>query len=79
VKTSKQAAQSEQSLVEKAHASGADAFSELVRLHSRQIYRLSLKILRNREDAEDNLQNAFCKAFDNIKRFKGQSRFSGAG
>jgi RNA polymerase sigma-70 factor (ECF subfamily) len=54
----------------------ADAFSELVRLHSRQIYGLSLKMLRNREDAEDNLKNVFCKVFDNINWFKFQSRLS---
>ena len=76
MKTAKRAVQIEQSLIEKAHAGGADAFSELVRLHSRQIYGLSLKMLRNREDAEDNLQNVCCKAYDNINRFRGQSRFS---
>ena len=76
MKVAKQVAQSEQSLLAKSHAGDADAFSELVRLHSRQIYGLSLKILRNREDAEDNLQNVFCKAFDNISRFRGQSRLS---
>jgi RNA polymerase sigma-70 factor (ECF subfamily) len=35
-----------------------------------------LKILKNREDAEDNLQNVFCKAFRKIRDFRGESRVS---
>jgi RNA polymerase sigma-70 factor (ECF subfamily) len=37
---------------------------------------MSLKMLRNREDAEDNLQNAFCKAYGKIQQFEGNSQFS---
>ena len=33
-------------------------------------------MLRNREDAEDNLQNAFCKAYGKIQQFEGNSQFS---
>jgi RNA polymerase sigma-70 factor (ECF subfamily) len=37
---------------------------------------MSFKILKNREDAEDNLQNVFCKAFSKIQQFEGNSQFS---
>jgi RNA polymerase sigma-70 factor (ECF subfamily) len=37
---------------------------------------MSQKMLRNREDAEDNLQNAFCKAYGKIQQFEGNSQFS---
>jgi RNA polymerase sigma-70 factor (ECF subfamily) len=37
---------------------------------------MSFKVLKNREDAEDNLQNAFCKAYGKIKQFEGKSQFS---
>jgi RNA polymerase sigma-70 factor (ECF subfamily) len=37
---------------------------------------MSFKILKNREDAEDNLQNAFCKAYGKIRQFEGNSQFS---
>jgi RNA polymerase sigma-70 factor, ECF subfamily len=37
---------------------------------------MSLKILKNREDAEDNLQNVFCKAYGKIRQFEGNSQFS---
>ena len=66
----------ERTLVAKAQAGNKDAFTELVRRHSGQVYGLSLNMLRHREDAEDNLQNVLVKAFHNIRRFEGNSRFS---
>src|SRR4029077_17595061 len=66
----------ERTLVALAQAGSEEAFTELVRRHSGQIYGLSLNMLRHREDAEDNLQNVLVKAFHNIKRFEGNSRFS---
>ena len=37
---------------------------------------MSYKMLKNREDAEDNLQNVFCKAYGKIRQYKGNSQFS---
>src|SRR5437879_13613004 len=71
-----QASLPERVLVAKAQAGNEEAFTELVRRHSGQIYGLSLNMLRNREDAEDNLQNVLVKAFHNIGRFEGNSQFS---
>ena len=67
---------SERVLVTKAQSGNEEAFTELVRRHSGQVYGLSLNMLRNREDAEDNLQNVLVKAFHNIERFEGNSQFS---
>lgn len=67
---------SERTLVARAQSGDHDAFTELVRRHSGQIYGLSLNMLRNREDAEDNLQNVLVKAFHYIDRFEGSSQFS---
>jgi RNA polymerase sigma-70 factor, ECF subfamily len=66
----------EHKLVAKAQSGNEDAFTELVRRHSGQIYGLSLNMLRNREDAEDNLQNVLVKAFHHLDRFEGNSQFS---
>ncbi|HXJ15147.1 MAG TPA: sigma-70 family RNA polymerase sigma factor [Candidatus Limnocylindrales bacterium] len=66
----------EQLLLERAKAGNSEAFSELVRLNSSSVYGISLKILKNREDAEDNLQNVFCKAYRKISNFHGESRVS---
>lgn len=63
-------------LVARAQSGSKDAFAELARKHSGQIYKCSRRILHNREDAEDNLQNALLQAFRNIKSFQGKSQFS---
>jgi RNA polymerase sigma-70 factor, ECF subfamily len=66
----------ERVLVARAQSGSEEAFTELVRRHSGQVYGLSLNMLRNREDAEDNLQNVLVKAFHHIDRFAGNSQFS---
>jgi RNA polymerase sigma factor (sigma-70 family) len=45
-------------------------------MRSAQLYSISLKILQNHADAEDNVQNALLKAYENIGGFEGRSRFS---
>jgi len=64
------------SLIEKARLGNHQAFGELVRRHSGQVYGISFKMLKNREDAEDNMQNVLCKAFNKIGQFEGKSQFS---
>jgi RNA polymerase sigma-70 factor (ECF subfamily) len=58
-------------LLERSRARDPEAFSELVRLYSSKLYWISFRILKNREDAEDNLQNAFFKAYRSLKKFQG--------
>lgn len=70
------AASSDEALIQGARSGNADAFDQLVRKHSRQVYGMSFRMLKNREDAEDNLQNAFCKAYGKIRQFEGKSQFS---
>jgi RNA polymerase sigma-70 factor (ECF subfamily) len=67
---------SDTTLVAEARAGTRRAFEELVCRHSAQIYGVSFKLLGNREDAEDNLQNAFFKAYRKLHQFEGKSRFS---
>ena len=67
---------SDKALVVNARAGNRNAFGELVRRHSSRVFGMSLKMLRNREDAEDNLQDAFCKAYGKIRQFEGNSQFS---
>jgi RNA polymerase sigma-70 factor (ECF subfamily) len=51
-------------------------FSRLVDAYSGPIYRLALKMLGDKPDAEDVLQNTFLKALQHIKRFEGRSSLS---
>ena len=52
------------------------AFEELVRRHERRVYRVTLAITQNKEDAEDAMQEAFLKALENLAQFEGAARFS---
>jgi RNA polymerase sigma factor (sigma-70 family) len=52
------------------------AFSELWNRHSKMAFNTMYRITRNRQDAEDALQDAFLKAFVHLKSFDGRSAFS---
>lgn len=67
--------QNETELVAQAQTGDNGAFTELVRLYDRHIYRLALNITRNPEDAKDVLQESLLKAYANLDRFEGNSRF----
>jgi RNA polymerase sigma-70 factor (ECF subfamily) len=65
----------EAALVSAAKAGDETAFEELVSRYERKIFRLTMNITQNREDAEDSMQEAFLKSFTNLDRFQGDSRF----
>ena len=75
-KANQQEGVAEQLLIEQARSGSSDAFAQLVSMHTPQIYSISLKILQNHADAEDNVQDALWKAYESISRFEGRSRFS---
>jgi RNA polymerase sigma-70 factor, ECF subfamily len=70
------AAEAESLLIERTRAGSAEALADLVHIHSPLVYKWSLRILKNHEDAEDNTQKVLCKMYLNINTFKGRSRFS---
>src|SRR6478672_8460942 len=61
--------------VDAAKAGDDAAFEEVVRRYHRHVYRIAQHIPQNREDAEDVVQDAFVKAYTNLKQFQGQSKF----
>ncbi len=65
----------EAQLVAAAKAGDTSAFEELMNRYERKIFRLGMNITQNREDAEDVMQDAFLKSFQNLDRFQGDSRF----
>src|SRR5690242_1866440 len=62
-------------LVAAAKRGDTGAFEELVNRYEAKIYRLTMNITRNREDAEDAMQDAFMKSYSHLKTFQGDSRF----
>jgi len=65
----------ELSLVQAAKRGDVGAFGELVKRYDRNVFRIALHITQNREDAEDVVQDAFLKAYENLEQFQGQSKF----
>ena len=65
----------EKELVRKAQSGDFEAFSQLIEKYKNKIYNLALKFSKNRQDAEDVLQDTFLKAVDNIDKFRGDSAF----
>jgi len=66
----------EAELVTAAQAGSKDAFEQLQTLHWFHLYRTILSIAKNREDAEDALQDTFLRAFLALAKFEGRSKFS---
>lgn len=64
------------SLIERVLAGNRRAFEPLVRRHERRVFRVTLAILGNVEDAEEAIQDAFVKAFRHLDQFRRESRFT---
>jgi len=62
-------------LVQAAKNGDLSAFEQLVKLYDRNVFRIAQHITQNREDAEDVVQDAFLKAFENLEQFQGNSKF----
>ena len=63
-------------LVARVREGNIDVFEDLVRRHSRRIFGTLAGLLGNIDDAHDATQEVFLKAFENIGRFEGRSKFS---
>lgn len=72
---SKIAREDEHLLVTAAKGGDQTAFEELVNRYEKKIFRLTMNITRNNEDAEDAMQDAFMKAYSHLSTFEEGSRF----
>ena len=63
-------------LVAAAKLGDRSAFLELWERHSKRALQIAYRITKNREDAEDVLQEAWTKAYVHLKSFDGRARFS---
>jgi RNA polymerase sigma-70 factor (ECF subfamily) len=66
---------SDQHLVVAARSGCRSAFNELWNLYSQRVYRTVFNITKNRQDAEDALQDSFFRAFLSLESFEGRSSF----
>lgn len=63
-------------LIDEIAGGNLEAFEELVRKYDRKLLRIAQKVTLNLEDAQDAVQEAFLKAFQNLHRFQRTSKFS---
>lgn len=60
-------------LVSEAQAGSSDSFAQLQFLYRRKLYNTIVAITKNREDAEDALQETFLRAYMGLRHFEGRS------
>ena len=68
-------ASDELALVRAAKAGNIEAFEQLIKRYDRNVFRIAQHITQNHEDAEDVVQEAFLKSFQNLNNFHEQSKF----
>ena len=63
-------------LLDQARAGCEQSFESLVKQHSEKMIRLALRMVNNRSDAEDIVQEAFLRLYRSLSSFRGDSRIS---
>ncbi|PHQ55331.1 MAG: RNA polymerase [Lutibacter sp.] len=53
-----------------------NAYAFLVEKYKHMVFTLTIRIVKNREEAEEISQDVFVKAFKKLESFKGESKFS---
>lgn len=66
----------EEKLIKDAQSGDRKALAELVRRYEQTVYNFSFKICRNREKAENTMQETFLSMVKNISQFSGKSKLS---
>lgn len=63
-------------LIRQAVVGNPEAQERLFKMHTPRLYRTVFAVLRNREDAEDAVQESWCRAYANLDSFEGRAAFS---
>lgn len=66
----------EWAIVQKAIAGDIEAQEHLFARHRPRLYKTAVALLRNKEDAEDAVQDGLCNAYTHLRSFQGRSSFS---
>jgi len=67
---------SDEALVERARARDRSAFELLMRRHNQRVYRVVRSLLRDADEIEDVIQQAYLQAFVHLDQFGGTARWS---
>ena len=63
-------------LLDRAQAGDLAAFDELVRRHQREVFAVALRMLADRDEAEDVAQDAFVRAYQALGTFRREAKVS---
>jgi RNA polymerase sigma-70 factor (ECF subfamily) len=63
-------------IISKVLSGDTEAYAEIVGRYQNYVFTLALRVVKNREDAEEVAQDAFVKAYRALADFKGASKFS---
>jgi len=66
----------DRAIIEKIVRGDTDAFAALVDQYKDMVYTLGLRMLKNREEAEEVSQDTFIKVFKSLDKFRGKSKLS---
>jgi RNA polymerase sigma-70 factor (ECF subfamily) len=61
--------------IEAVLAGDRDAFGDLVKRHSRMLFRLAYRMMGNQADADDVVQDAFLRAYQKLASFESRADF----
>ncbi len=67
---------SDQIYIDRVLQGDTNSFSFLIERYKNMTYTIAIKIVKNREDAEEIAQDSFLKAFNKLDTFAGKSKFS---
>ncbi|WP_246553374.1 RNA polymerase sigma factor [Paenibacillus tritici] len=62
--------------IRRIQAGEAPLFSDVIRLYQQRIYLYCFRLMNNKEEAEDAVQDVFIKAYQNIGQFRPQTNLS---
>lgn len=65
----------EAELLHLARGRDAEAIRLIIQQHNQRLYRIARSILRDENEVEDVLQDAYCHAFSQLDSFRGDARF----
>ena len=67
---------SDAALVRRARDGEFDAFELLFERHRTLVYRFAYQMVPRRDDAEDIVQEAFVRAYQNLERYRDEAKFT---
>jgi len=71
-----QVASEEWAYIQQAMDGDSAAAQQIFDCHTATLHRIAFRILRNKEDAQDAVQDSLCKAYAKLQSFQGRASFS---